>query len=107
MGAAFAASSETVVQQIYAYLGDGYRPGLFRLRVTERELRLRLARLEDRVQWALAASDGLATDEAVGEVDVLCASIGELRELLDETRDEIARQVAALSARRDRPRRWN
>jgi hypothetical protein len=95
------------VQRLYAHLGDDSRPGLFQLRVTERSLRLRLHALDDRVQWALAADDGLGTNESVSEVDVLCASILELRELLDETRTEIAREVAALSARRDAPRRWN
>jgi hypothetical protein len=95
------------VQSLNAHLGDGSRPTLFQLRVTERDIRLRLHDLDSRVQDALDSDEGLGTSFSVAVVDVLCASIMELRELLDETRAEISRAVAVRDARRREPRRWN
>ena len=90
-----------------AQLGRGPRPTLFELRLAERRLRGRLAELDARVQGSLSTDEGLGSAEAVATVDVLCASIGELRELLEETRREIAREVAVGRARRALPRRWS
>ena len=83
------------------------RPTLLDLRLAERRVRARLADLDARVHGSLTSDDGLGSPEAVATVDVLCASIGELRELLDQTRREIAREVAAQRSRRTRPRRWS
>lgn len=96
----------TGVHSLDARLGRDPRPSLFELRLAERRLRARLVELDARVQGSLFAGDGLGSAEAVATVDVLCASIGELRELLDETRREIARELTARQARRARPRRW-
>src|SRR3712207_2162153 len=81
------------------------RPGLFQLRVLERELRGRLAVLDKRVDGLLDFV-GLPTDEQVAAVDVLCASIAELQELLDEVRAEAALHLERSHERRSRPRRW-
>ena len=83
----------------------GPRPGLYQLRVLERGLRRRIAELDARVD-ALLALDEPPTDDQVAEVDVLCAAIAELRELLDEARVEAARDVQRRRARRTRRRRW-
>ena len=69
--------------------------GHYELRVIERSLRERLRDLEARVD-AVLAHPGPPSFEQVGAVDVLCAAIAELREMLDETRRE---------GRRDDPRR--
>ena len=95
-----------LVPSLDTQLGRDPRPTLFELRLAERGLRARLIQLEARVQRSLFADDGLGSAEAVATVDVLCASIGELRELLDETHREIARAVAVRRARRSRTRRW-
>ena len=95
-----------IVHSLDAQLGRDPRPSLFELRLAERRLRTRLAELDARVQGSLFADDGLGSTEAVATVDVLCAAIGELRELLEETRREIARDVAARHARRSSARRW-
>ena len=95
-----------LVHSLDAQLGRDPRPSLFELRLAERGLRTRLAELDARVQGSLFVDDGLGSTEAVATVDVLCASIGELRELLEETRREIVREVAARQARRSSTRRW-
>ena len=84
---------------------SGARPGLYELRVLERRLRERIATLDARVDGLLMVP-GLPSDDHVAAVDVLCASIAEARELLDEVRREAAREVHARHARRARPRRW-
>ena len=89
-----------------AQLGRGPRPTLFELRLAERRLRARLLDLDARVQGSLFGTEALMSDRAVTTIDVLCASIGELRELLEETRREISRELAVQQARRTRPRRW-
>jgi hypothetical protein len=81
------------------------RPGLFQLRVLERELRGRLAELDQRVDGLLDFT-GIPTDEQVAAVDVLCASIAEQQELLQEVRAEAARHLERSHERRRRPRRW-
>ena len=83
----------------------GPRPGLFQLRVLERGLRTRIADLDARVDRLLAI-EGPPTNAQVGEVDVLCAAIAELQELLDEARTEAAHHVDRRHARRSRRRRW-
>ena len=90
-----------------AQLGRDTRPTLFELRLAERRLRARLAELDARVQGSLTSDEGLGSSHAVATVDVLCASIGELRELQEETRREIARELAVRRARRALPRRWS
>ena len=82
------------------------RPGLFQLRVLERELRAGVGVLDDRVDAILLHVDGPPTDEQVAEVDVLCAAIRERHELLDEVRTEAARHLERTHERRTRPRRW-
>ena len=81
------------------------RPGLYQLRVMDRQLRARIDELDARVD-ALLVLDGPPTDAQVGEVDVLCAAIAELRELRDEARHEAAEHVQRRHRRRSRPRRW-
>lgn len=81
------------------------RPGLFQLRVLERELRGRLAVLDRRVDELLDFT-GLPDDALVAEVDVLCAVIAEQQELLEEVRAEAARELERSHERRARPRRW-
>ena len=81
------------------------RPSLYQLRVLERELRGRIAGLDERVDGLLDFV-GLPTDEQVAAVDVLCASIAELQELLTEVRSEAAHHLERSHERRTRPRRW-
>jgi hypothetical protein len=81
------------------------RPGLFQLRVLERELRGRIADLDGRVD-ALLDFVGLPSDEQVAEVDVLCAAILEQQELLTEVRAEAAHHLERSDRRRSHPRRW-
>ena len=83
----------------------GRPPGLFELRVLERSIRDRLARLDARVDRLLAL-EGPPTDDEVAEVDVLCAAIAELRELLDQARRDAAHDVQRRHARRTPRRRW-
>ena len=87
-------------------LAPGPRPGLYELRVLERELRARIAELDARVD-VLLVLDGPPTDAQVGEVDVLCAAIAEAVELLDEVRAEAAAVVHHQRLRRAAPRRWS
>ncbi len=63
--------------------------GRYRLRVLERRLRQRVAVLDRRVDDLLHAP-GIPTMDDVARVDILCASIGELQELMDEARREAA-----------------
>ena len=86
-------------------VSPGHRPGLFRLRVLERQLRARIADLDARVDAQLML-DGPPGDEQVASVDVLCAAIAELQELLDEARREAAAEVHARQTRRSGSRRW-
>ena len=81
------------------------RPGLFQLRVLERELRGRVAGLDARVDGLLDFV-GLPTDQQVAEVDVLCAAITEQQELLAEVRAEAARHLERSHERRSHTRRW-
>jgi hypothetical protein len=81
------------------------RPGLFQLRVLERELRGRIAMLDRRVDGLLDFV-GLPSDAHVAEVDVLCASIAELQELLGEVRADAARHLERSHERRISKRRW-
>jgi hypothetical protein len=85
--------------------GPAPKPGLFELRMLERRLRERVRELDLRVDEVLVL-DGPPTGEQVARVDVLCAAIGEARELLDEVRREAAAEVQDRRARRARPRRW-
>ena len=94
------------MHSLHAQLGRDPRPSLFELRLAERRLTRRVAQLDARVQSALFADDGLGSPQGVAVVDVLCASIGEIRELLDETRREIDAELQAREARRSVPRRW-
>ena len=87
-------------------LAPGPRPGLYELRVLDRSLRGRLAELDARVDELLAL-DARPTDAQVGAVDVLCAAIAEVRELLDEARHEAAAVTLHQRARRATPRRWS
>ena len=89
-----------------AQLGRDRKPTLYELRLAERRLAARIAALDDRVQVALFADDGLGSPQAIAAVDILCAALGELRELLDETRREIDAELTARETRRTLPRRW-
>jgi len=80
-------------------------PGVLALRLLSRRLDDDLARLDARVDELLAAP-GPPSNADIGEIDVLCAAIAEVRELQDEARAEAARAVIARRARRARPRRW-
>jgi RecJ-like exonuclease len=80
-------------------------PGLFELRVLERTLRERIARLDARVDELL--HDGDPSDaRTVADIDVLCAAIAEAQELVGAARREAALHTARHHARRRRPRRW-
>jgi hypothetical protein len=83
----------------------GHRPALYELRVLERSLLERIAGLDARVD-PLLMLDEPPTDEQIGAVDVLCAAIAELQELLDEVRAEAAHDVVRRRARRAGQRRW-
>ena len=80
-------------------------PGLLRLRVLDRELSDRIARLDARVE-TLLRDTGDDWDDAVSEIDVLCAAMTELIELRDEARRHAAAELAARRARRRGARRW-
>lgn len=80
-------------------------PGVLQLRLLARRLDADLERMDARVD-ELLLSEGPPTDADVAEMDVLCAAIGEVRELLDEARSEAARETIARRARRNKPRRW-
>jgi hypothetical protein len=84
---------------------DLVSPGVLQLRLLARRLDGDLARMDARVD-ALLVNEGPPTDADVAEMDVLCAAIGEVRELLDEARSEAARETIARRARRAKPRRW-
>ena len=80
-------------------------PGVLQLRLLARRLDADLERMDKRVD-ELLLSDGPPSDADVSEMDVLCAAIGEVRELLDEARAEAARETIARRTRREQPRRW-
>jgi low affinity Fe/Cu permease len=80
-------------------------PGVLQLRLLEKRLGADIARMDARVDELLLSSKA-PTDDEITEVDVLCASIAEIRELLEEARCEAARETLARRARRARPRRW-
>ena len=80
-------------------------PGVLQLRLLERRLEGDLARMDARVDELLFASTAPSAAD-VTEMDVLCAAIGEVRELLDEARSEAARETIARRAKRAQPRRW-
>lgn len=84
---------------------DLVSPGVLQLRLLARRLDGDLERMDARVD-ELLMSDGAPTAGDVAEMDVLCAAIGEVRELLDEARSEAARATMARRARRTQPRRW-
>lgn len=79
---------------------------MLQLRLLARRLDADLERMDKRVD-ELLLSEGPPSDEDVSEMDVLCAAIGEVRELLDEARAEAARETIARRAKRSQPRRWN
>lgn len=81
------------------------RPGLYQLRVLERQLRRRLAALDARVDGLLQL-DGIPTIRQVADVDVLCAAIAETHELLDEVRTAATTHAEGRRRRRQSPRRW-
>ena len=81
------------------------RPGLYQLRVLERELRRRLAGLDERVDLLLQF-EGIPSARQVADVDVLCAAIAETQELLDEVKREADGHVEGRRRRRNSPRRW-
>ena len=85
---------------------SGPRPGLYELRVLERRLRARIAVLDARVDDLLMVP-GMPSLDRVVAVDVLCASIAEARELLDEVRREAAHELQTQHVRRARPRSWS
>ena len=80
-------------------------PGVLQLRLLARRLDADLERMDQRVD-ELLLSEGPPTDADVSEMDVLCAAIGEVRELVDEARSEAARETIARRAKRAQPRRW-
>ena len=84
---------------------DLVSPGVLELRLLARRLEGDLARLDARVDEMLLCRRA-PSDADVAEMDVLCAAIGEISELLDEARTEAARETMARRARRARPRRW-
>ena len=85
--------------------GTHPRPELFEVRVLERRLEHRIADLDGRVDQLLDFV-GVPTVEQVAEVDILCASIAEQQELLDEVRREAAQHVERRRRRREPRRRW-
>ena len=95
----------TILRDLTNPHGTHARPGLFQLRVLERELRGRIADLDRRVD-ALLDFVGLPSDEQVAEVDVLCAAIMEQQELLTEVRAEAAQHLERSHHRRSHSRRW-
>jgi hypothetical protein len=84
---------------------DLANPGVLALRQLERKLEIQLARMDARVDRLLMRPTA-PSDADVTEIDVLCASIAEVRELLHEARAEATRETMARRARRARPRRW-
>jgi hypothetical protein len=83
----------------------GPPPGLFDLLVLERALCERVDDLDGRIDELLLTGDP-ADDRTVGDIDVLCAALGEAQELLAEARREAALHAAVRRSRRARPRRW-
>ena len=84
---------------------DLVSPGVLQLRLLARRLDGDLERMDARVDELLLCASA-PTDRDVAEMDVLCAAISEVRELLDEARSEAARETIARRARRTQPRRW-
>ena len=78
---------------------------MLQLRLLERKLVPQLARMDRRVDTLLFSASE-PTRAQVAEIDILCAAIAEVRELLDEARHDAARETMARRARRARPRRW-
>jgi hypothetical protein len=78
---------------------------VLQLRLLERKLGADIARMDVRVDELLLSSKA-PTDDEILEVDVLCAAIGEIRELLEEARADAVRETLARRARRAQPRRW-
>ena len=79
--------------------------GVLELRLLERRLEADVARMDARVD-ELLLSTSAPSDADVAEMDVLCAAIGEVGELLAEARGDAARALLERRARRTRPRRW-
>jgi hypothetical protein len=88
-----------------ALAGGDERVGLFELAVLERRLQERLDALDARVQRHLSFAGGF-TDDQVAGIDVLCAAIGEARELHAAVRRERHAERARRRDRRDATRRW-
>ena len=78
---------------------------MLQLRLLERRLSAQLDRMDARVDDLLLRA-GTPTEDEITEVDLLGASIAEVRELLEEARHEAARETLVRRARRARPRRW-
>ena len=95
----------TILPDLTNPYGTHARPGLFQLRVLERELRGRIADLDGRIDGLLDVV-GLPTHQQVAEVDVLCAAMMEQQELLAEVRAEAAYRLEHAERRRSHPRRW-
>lgn len=84
---------------------DLVNPGVLELRLLARRLEADLARLDARVDEMLVRRQA-PSDADVAEMDVLCAAIGEVRELLDEARADAVRETLIRRARRAKTRRW-
>ena len=67
-------------------------PGLTELRLLDRRLTAHVERMDARVDQLLA-TPGLLTAADTTEIDVLCAAIGEVRELIDDARHDAALEV--------------
>ena len=80
-------------------------PGLLELRLLEKRLTAHVERLDARVDELLYTT-GSPTEAQVSEMDVLCAAIAEVRELLDDARHEAAVELMSRRLRRTRPKRW-
>jgi hypothetical protein len=105
VGRSFMTDRITTIRDLTNPGGPYTGPGLYQLRVLERQLRARIAVLDRRVDGLLDFT-GLPTDGQVAEVDVLCAAIAEQQELLEEARREATRHVERRRRRREPRRRW-